>query len=165
MEWKWVGPKALAASPYTWQRINNQNLNQQQMKRTNTIYWIFTGLLAAFMLMGAIPNLIRIPQAVAIMQHLGYPVYLLTLLGVAKILGVVAILVPGYPRIREWAYAGFVFDLTGAMFSGISVGDPASGWAAPIIDLVILVVSYIYYHKRLAGVGSVTSASHKSGLA
>lgn len=135
------------------------------MKKTNTIYWIFTGLLAAFMLMSAIPNLMRIPQAIAIMQHLGYPVYLLTLLGIAKILGVVAILVPGYPRIREWAYAGFVFDLTGAIFSGLSVGDPVSGWAPPIVNLVILAVSYIYYHKRLSGVGSVASTSPKSGLA
>jgi uncharacterized membrane protein YphA (DoxX/SURF4 family) len=135
------------------------------MKKTNTIYWIFTGLLAAFMLMSGIPNLLRIPQAIAIMQHLGYPAYLLTLLGIAKLLGVVAILVPGYPRIREWAYAGFVFDLVGAMFSGFSVGDPASSWAPPFINLLILSVSYIYYHKRLEGISPVAPGSRKSGLA
>jgi DoxX-like family len=59
-------------------------------------------------------------------KHLGYPFYLIAFLGVAKLLGVVTTLIPGFPRPKEWAYAGFVFDLAGAMYSGISVGDPAS---------------------------------------
>src|SRR5206468_8172530 len=98
------------------------------MKKITVLYWVFTGLLSALMLLGAIPDLMSVPDAVTLFNHLGYPAYLLPFLGVAKILGVIAILVPGFPRIKEWAYAGFVFDLAGAMYSSIAVHDPASGW-------------------------------------
>ena len=73
------------------------------MKKTNTIYWIITGLFAAFMAFTAIPDLIVNDEAVKFMTDLGYPVYLLVFLGVAKILGSIAIVIPGYPRIKEWA--------------------------------------------------------------
>lgn len=82
------------------------------------------------MVLGSIPDIMSVPNAVALFNHLGYPTYLLPFLGIAKLLGVVAIIIPGFPRIKEWAYAGFVFDLTGAMYSSISVGDPASEWAS-----------------------------------
>ncbi|MHA4810800.1 DoxX family protein [Flavitalea flava] len=124
------------------------------MKKTNTLYWIFTGLLAALMLMSGITNLMVVPDAVTIVTtHLGYPKYFIPFLGFAKILGVIAILVPGYPRIREWAYAGFVFDLIAAMYSSIMVGDPASGWATLFIGLALIAASYIYHHKRLQAKG------------
>jgi uncharacterized membrane protein YphA (DoxX/SURF4 family) len=71
-----------------------------------------------------IPDVLRIPQAVELFTHLGYPTYLLPFLGTAKILAVIAILVPGFPRIREWACAGLLFHLIGAWYSHISVGDP-----------------------------------------
>jgi uncharacterized membrane protein YphA (DoxX/SURF4 family) len=119
------------------------------MKKTKIIYWTFTGLLAAFMVAGSIPDIMSVPDAVALFAHLGYPAYLLPFLGVAKILGVVAILVPGFPRIKEWAYAGLVFDLTGAMYSSISVGDPASNWMFFIIIYIIIAVSYIFHHRKL----------------
>jgi len=119
------------------------------MKKTKIFYWIFTGLLAALMLIGGIPDLMSVPQAVDIMKHLGYPTYLLPFLGVAKLLGVVAILFPGVPRIKEWAYAGFTIDLTGAMYSHISTGDPASTWAPIFIGLGLIAGSYIFHHKRL----------------
>ncbi|MGV2448107.1 UNVERIFIED_CONTAM: DoxX family protein, partial [Bacillus sp. ATCC 13368] len=82
------------------------------MKKTKIIYWIFTGLLVALMVLGSIPDIMSVPDAVALFNHLGYPTYLLPFIGIAKLLGVVAILIPGFPRIKEWAYAGFVFDLT-----------------------------------------------------
>ncbi|SEN47860.1 DoxX family protein [Lihuaxuella thermophila] len=119
------------------------------MKKTKIFYWVFTGPLAAFMLLSSIPDLMSSPDAVAVFNHLGYPAYLLPFLGVAKLLGVVAILVPGFPRIKEWAYAGFVFDLTGAMYSSISVGDPASGWLIFLIGYILIAGSYVFHHKKL----------------
>jgi len=118
------------------------------MKKTKTFYWIFTGLLAAFMTMSAIPDAISTQQAIDIVStHLGYPIYIIPFLGIAKLLAVIAILVPGFPRLKEWAYAGLVFDLTGAAYSSISVGDPFSGWVFVLLPLGVLACSYIFYHK------------------
>jgi hypothetical protein len=118
------------------------------MKKTMIAYWVFTGLLAALMVFGSIPDIMSVPEAVALFDHLGYPAYLLPFLGIAKILGVVAILVPGFPRIKEWAYAGLAFDLIGAMYSSISVGDPASGWMLFPIGYILIAGSYVFHHKK-----------------
>ena len=119
------------------------------MKRTKILYWVFTGLLGALMLMSSIPDIISSPEAVEIVtHHLGYPAYFIPFIGVAKLLGVIAILAPGFPRLKEWAYAGFVFDLTAAVYSSIRVGDPVSQWAPIIIGFVIIALSYIFYHKK-----------------
>jgi hypothetical protein len=99
--------------------------------------------MAAFMLMASIPDVLQIPQAVAIFRHLGYPTYLLPFIGVAKILGVVAVLLPGFWKVKEWAYAGLVFDLIGALYSHISVGDPPSAWGFPVIGLLLVIGSYL----------------------
>lgn len=117
------------------------------MKTRKILYWVCTGLLAALMLMGAIPDIMSVPEAVEMFDHLGYPAYLLPFLGVAKTLGVIAILIPGFPRIKEWAYAGFVFDLAGAMYSSIAVGDPASGWLPFLIGFLLIAGSYVCYHS------------------
>ncbi|MFC4812133.1 DoxX family protein [Paenibacillus sp. GCM10023250] len=118
------------------------------MKKVLIPYWIFTGLLAAFMGIGAIPDVIASREAVELFHHLGYPGYLLPFLGIAKLLGVAAILIPGFPRIKEWAYAGLFFDLTGAMFSTIAVDGFASGLMF-LIGYIMIAGSYVYYHKRL----------------
>lgn len=137
------------------------------MKGTKIIYWIFTGLFAAFMLFSAIPELMSTQESIDFMTHLGYPGYLNPFLGVAKILGVIAILIPGFPRIKEWAYAGFTFDLIGAMYSVISVGDPGYGWMFMFLPLGLLIGSYVFYHKKLkeAAFGNATFANEASGLA
>jgi uncharacterized membrane protein YphA (DoxX/SURF4 family) len=114
------------------------------MKR---LYWIVTGLMAAFMVMASIPDILRIPQAVQIFTHLGYPTYLLPFIGIAKTLGVLVVLLPGFSRLKEWAYAGLVFDLIGALYSHLSVGDPPSVWAMPIVGLVLVVGSYWLYRQ------------------
>jgi len=120
------------------------------MKKTNIIYWIFTGIFAAFMAFSAIPDVISEPDAVKIISNqLGYPAYIIPFLGVAKLLGVIAILIPGYPRIKEWAYAGLTFDLLGATYSIISIGPDAFGLIFMSCVFIIEAVSYIYYHKRL----------------
>src|ERR1022692_3195779 len=102
------------------------------------------------MLILAITSLLRLPSAVELITtHLGYPLYFLTFLGISKLLGVVALLIPGYPRIKEWAYAGFTFDLIGAVYSSIAVGDPASKWVFMLIFIALVAGSYIYYQKKL----------------
>ena len=113
------------------------------MKNIRTLYRIVTGVAAAFMTMASIPDVLRDPQAIAIFNHLGYPAYLLPFLGTAKLLGVGALLVPGCRRLKEWAYAGLVFDLSGALYSHVSVGDPPSVWVFPLVGLCMIAGSYL----------------------
>ena len=118
-------------------------------KRTKTLYWIFTILFAALMLFSAIPDMMVTPEAVTFMTHLGYPNYFTAFIGVAKILGVIAILIPGKLRIKEWAYAGLFFDLIGAVYSQIAT----DGFMVPMLFMLAWIVpgilSYVYYHKTL----------------
>ena len=120
------------------------------MKKINILFWIFNGLLALAMLTSAIPNLISSAQWVEIFKSLGYPAYLLPFLGVAKLLGIIAIVVPGFPRLKEWAYAGFAFDIIGALYSCIAVGTPLTDLWVFVIYLAVLALSYIYYHKKIS---------------
>jgi uncharacterized membrane protein YphA (DoxX/SURF4 family) len=117
------------------------------MKKTKIIYWIFTGLLSVLMLFSALSGFLDRAQGVAIFAHLGYPAYLVPFISVAKLLGIIAILVPRFPRLKEWAYAGFTIDITGALYSSICTGDPASAWATLFIGYIIIFGSYFYYHK------------------
>jgi hypothetical protein len=119
------------------------------VKHFKTLYWIVTGLMAAFMLLAAVPDLLRVPEAISIFGHLGYPAYLLPFLGTAKTLGVVAILVPGFRRLKEWAFAGLVFDLIGALYSHLSVGDSAVAWLPAVIGLVLVGGAYLSYRLQL----------------
>src|SRR5690606_24088363 len=119
------------------------------MKKTNIIYWTVTGLFGAFMLFSAIPDIIVVPEAVdMVSSQLGYPKYIIPFLGVAKTLGVIAILVPGFPRIKEWAYAGLFFDLIGASYSAIATWGPRLDIVFMLPPIVALFLSYAYYHKR-----------------
>lgn len=124
------------------------------MKKTNIIYWILTGLFAFVMIGSAIPDALSIPAAVAGFKEMGYPAYLLPFLGIAKILGVIAILIPGYPRIKEWAYAGLIFDLLGATYSVASIGKSLAECSPMLVIILIGAGSYIYYHKRLKNKGA-----------
>lgn len=119
------------------------------MKKINIIYWIFTGLLILLMAFSAIGSFIPNPQGAAMLKQLGYQPYIIHFLSVAKILGIIAILTPGFRRLKEWAYAGFTFDLLGAIFSFISTGFPFSAWAPIILGLIFIAGSYIYWHKKL----------------
>ena len=117
------------------------------MKKTKVIYWIFTGLFLALMLFSGVLDIICGPEAIKFMSDLGYPVYIIRFLGVAKTLGVIAILIPGYPRIKEWAYAGLVFDLCGATYSMVSHEGFQAGHIMMLVFIGIAALSYIYYHK------------------
>ena len=128
------------------------------MKKTNTFYWIFTGLFAALMLFSSIPDILNTADAQKFMHdQLGYPNYFTPFIGVAKLLGVIAILAPGFPRLKEWAYAGLCFDLLGAAYSTISIGGPVAGLFF-LLPLALEAASYIFYQKRrklqLANTGS-----------
>jgi DoxX-like family len=118
------------------------------MKRTKVLYWIVTGLMAAFILMASIPDVLHPPEVVAAFAHLGYPAYLLPFIGTAKILAVIAILFPGFQRLKEWAYAGLVFDLIGALYSHLSVGDGFAVWVFAMIGLLLVTGSYLLYRKK-----------------
>jgi uncharacterized membrane protein YphA (DoxX/SURF4 family) len=119
------------------------------MKKINIIYWIATGLLLALMLWSAIGSFMNNPDGAKMMDAMGYKPYVLHFLAVAKILGIIAILVPGFPRVKEWAYAGFAFDMIGATYSMYASNFPLNQWAPMLIFLAILAVSYIYWHKKL----------------
>jgi hypothetical protein len=117
------------------------------MKKTNIFYWVFTGLFAFLMLGSAIPDIMSHPVAIKGMhEELGYPVFFVPFIGVAKLLGVVAILVPGFPRIKEWAYAGLFFDLIGATYSILAIGKP--DWMFMVLPLALATTSYVFYQKR-----------------
>ena len=111
--------------------------------RARTIgYWAATGLAALAVIVGGAFDVARGQQVRGIMQHLGYPVYFAALLGVWKLLGGLAILAPRLPRLKEWAYAGMFFDLTGAAISHGSVGDPPVRWLTPLAILVLVIASW-----------------------
>jgi len=105
-------------------------------------YWAATLPFAAFMSYNAYAYLSRDPRMTAAMASLGYPPYFPIILGIAKILGVVAILVPGAPRTKEWAYAGFTFTMIGAFFSHLASGQVHEA-AIPIVALLVMAISYL----------------------
>jgi hypothetical protein len=111
--------------------------------RARTIgYWVTTALVAFTVGSGGAAQLAHMPANVEGMVHLGYPVYLLTILGAWKVAGTLAVLAPGLPRVKEWAYAGIVFDLTGAVASHAACGDVLWHILAPAILAVLAVVSW-----------------------
>ncbi len=131
------------------------------MKKTNIFYWIFTGLFSFLMIGSAIPDVVSAEIAVQGFGEIGMPAYLLPFVGIAKLLGVIAILIPGYPRIKEWAYAGLVFDLLGATYAIAAAGKPAPNWLFMALPLFLAAASYIFYHKKLRQ--QKASASDRSG--
>jgi hypothetical protein len=119
------------------------------MKKIKILYWVFTGLFLALMLASAIPDILVDPVAVKGMHDgLGFPVYLIPFLGVAKAIGVLAILLPVNPRIKEWAYAGLFIDLIGATYSIIAVGSPAPNYLFMLLPLTLAALSYVFYQKK-----------------
>jgi len=117
------------------------------MKKTKVLYWVFTGLMAALLGVGAVFDAVSAPEAIEHVTRLGYPVYLIPFLGFAKLAAIAIILVPGFRRIKEWAYAGLVFDLVGALYSHIAVGDAAAMWLPIIVILGLVAGSYVFYHR------------------
>ena len=115
------------------------------MTRTHKIiYWIATLWLALGMVSTAIVQLIKQQESVEAVTRLGYPAYLLTILGVWKLLGVVAVLIPRYPLLKDWAYAGFFFAMSGAAISHIISGDPFGEIFPSVLLLILTLVSWYF---------------------
>lgn len=113
-------------------------------KRNKIVYWVATVWLALGMTSTGIVQVIRLKEETDMMHRLGYPVYFLTILGVWKILGAVAVLVPRLPLVKEWAYAGFFFAMSGAIVSHAAVGDAALDYFGPALLLVLTVTSWYF---------------------
>ncbi|MES2985586.1 MAG: DoxX family protein [Patescibacteria group bacterium] len=111
-------------------------------KRNKIIYWISTVWLALGMVSSGIIQIMQTPTEVEFITQLGYPVYFLMIIGVWKILGTIAILVPKYPLVKEWAYAGFFFCMSGAVFSHFGNGDAFTTMLPAILLTVLTVVSW-----------------------
>ena len=113
-------------------------------KRDKIVYWIATIWLSLGMVSTGIVQLLKVKEEAEMFSRLGYPAYLMTLLGIWKILGVVAILIPRYPLLKEWAYAGFFFTMSGALFSHVVNGDEAKELFGPTLLLVLTAVSWYF---------------------
>jgi len=120
------------------------------MKKVRIYYWITTGLLVLLMVFSSISSLFSRAQAVAFFDTLRMPTYLISFLSIAKLLGVIAILIPGYPRLKEWAYAGLLYDLIGATYCNYAVGKTTAEWAPILIFIGLAFASYFLYHKKLS---------------
>lgn len=107
------------------------------------VYWFATGLLALDFLAGGALSLLHPAEVLRSIEHLGYPAYFASILGFWKLLGGVALLVPGMPVLKEWAYAGVCFDLTSAAVSHTASGDAAPQVAAPLVFAVLATTSYL----------------------
>jgi len=118
------------------------------MKTTKILYWVFTVLLILLMLFSAYGSLFKPEQTQAFAKNIGFPVYLFTFLSIAKILGCIAIVFPRFSRLKEWAYAGFTFDLMGATDIFINSHAPFAQWGPfMVLGFIFIFGSYICYHK------------------
>lgn len=113
-------------------------------KRNKIIYWIATVWLSLGMSVTGAVQLAKLEEETKMMERLGYPLYFLTILGAWKILGVIAVLLPRFPLLKEWAYAGFFFAMSGAILSHAAVSDGAMDYFGPSLLLVLTIVSWYF---------------------
>jgi uncharacterized membrane protein YphA (DoxX/SURF4 family) len=114
------------------------------MKRDKILYWIFTGLVSLGFAASSIMYLTNSPQLVEGFKFLGLPQYLIPILGVAKLTGALALINPWFPKLKEWAYAGFTFTLIGASWSHIATNTP---FTAPLLFFALVAISYFFYTR------------------
>lgn len=114
------------------------------------LYWGATGLLATLMLFSGVMYFVADAPA-ATFERLGFPDYFRIQLGIAKLVGGVALLVPLPRWIKEWTYAGFAIDLGSAAIAHLAVGDPVSTLIAPVVGSLLLITSYVSYHQYYLG--------------
>ena len=113
-------------------------------KRNKIIYWIATIWLALGMLSSGIVQLFKVKADIDFIIRLGYPIYFLTILGVWKILAVVALLIPKFPLLKEWAYAGFFLAMSGATFSHMASGSSVNEIFPPLLLLILTMASWYF---------------------
>ena len=117
------------------------------MKWKSISYWVITGIVAFFIGSGGVAELVRVPGNIEGLVHLGYPAYFATIIGFWKVLGAIAILAPRFPRLKEWAYAGIFFNMTGAAATGVFTHSAA--WHV-IVDLVLTALTIASWALRPA---------------
>ncbi|GAA4166000.1 DoxX family protein [Chryseobacterium ginsenosidimutans] len=117
---------------------------KKTQKRNTIIYWIFTLWMSLGMVSTAVVQLLRHKDEVANFTNLGYPLYLMTIIGIWKILGVIAVLIPKFPLLKEWAYAGFFFVMSGAIISHIIVNDSFSKILPAVLLFVLVIISWYF---------------------
>lgn len=111
-------------------------------KRNRIIYWVATCWLALGMISTGIVQFLQTKEEVSLFKHLGYPLYFLIMLATWKFLGVIAILIPKFPAVKEWAYAGFFFAMSGAIISHFAMRDEANEYFGPALLLVLTIISW-----------------------
>lgn len=116
-------------------------------KTIKIIYWISTVLFSLAMLSTCVPSE---EGTKFITENLGYPAYFIGFIAIAKVLGVIGILIPGFPRVKEWAYAGLFFDLVSATYSFYATNMLNSGSLVLLVFFGLGIASYVFYHKKLA---------------
>lgn len=113
-------------------------------KAKKIIYWVATAWLALGMLSSGIVQVQRVQTEVDFIAHLGYPLYFLTLIGIWKIAGAAVVLMPKFTLLKEWAYAGFFFTMTGAIFSHIAMHDAITEIFPSVLLLLLTIISWYY---------------------
>jgi uncharacterized membrane protein len=112
--------------------------------RNKIIYWVATALLSFGMLGSGISQLLHLKEMNELITHIGYPLYFMYIIGVWKILGVIVILIPNFKLLKEWAYAGFFFLMTGALFSHLFMGDGGNAILGPLVQTLFIVTSWYF---------------------
>lgn len=113
-------------------------------RRDKIVYWIATIWLSLGMVSTGFVQIIHLEEEATKMKALGYPLFFLTIIGIWKILGVVAVIVPKFPLLKEWAYAGFFFVMSGAIFTHLAVGDKAVEFFGPSLLLILTIISWYF---------------------
>lgn len=113
-------------------------------KRNKIIYWTATALLSFGMLGSGISQILHLEEMNELITHTGYPLYFMYIIGVWKILGVIAILIPKFTLLKEWAYAGFFFLMTGALASHLFMGDGGKAIFGPLFQTIFVVLSWYF---------------------
>ena len=127
-------------------------------KRNSAIYWIATGLMSVGMLGSGLAQIAHAKEMVDLVVPLGYPLYILYIIGVWKIFGVIAILVPGFKLLKEWAYAGFFFVMTGALISHLASADYGlKGLIGPFMQTIFIITSW-YFRPANRKITTTTAA-------
>ena len=133
-------------------------------KRNKIIYWVSTLWLALGMTSTGIVQFIKMKEEVDLFNRLGYPIYFLTILSIWKILGVVAVLIPRFPLLKEWAYAGFFFAMSGAVFSHVASGSAALDYFGPVLLIVLTVTSWYFRPEERKVVSAHQETRRKSHM-
>lgn len=126
------------------------------MKLKSTIYWISTIVVALIYTVTGVLNLLGNDHISTDILHLGFPDYIMAILGFWKLMAAITILIPKTVRLKEWAYAGMLFDLSGAAFSRMSIGDPAHTILVPLIIMVLVVISWASRPESRSGFSTVS---------